>query len=634
MCGILGAMTLAGTLPSEERVSKALDRMRNRGPDDSGTWRDTAIVLGHRRLSVLDVSQAGHQPMISEDGRFVVVFNGEIFNHNEIREELRTRGAWRSNSDTETLLEAYSRWGAKCVERFNGMFAFAIWDKREKSLFLARDRLGVKPLYYSWDGKTLAFASRPGPLASILSESKPQYEENALRTYLELGYVPSPLAFFRGMKKVPQAHHVVVNASGLRVVRYWDYRHITPESKWNHRPEGELLDELGELFSASVRSRLLSDVPLGAFLSGGVDSGLVLASMKAVGVDMPKAFTIAFREKEYDEGPAAAAIARHIGVDHVVETLGVNDLLALLPKFVDEFDEPLADSSAFPTMAVAQLARRDVTVALTGDGGDELFGGYHYYPLMDRLADFNSTVHPVRFALRQLLAVLPSHRVKLLSHALNFEDPIELFQYMRSMSKDFAPFATQELLNSTSSSVVRFMEAASSFPLELAASEVGMRLDMRFTLADDYLQKVDVATMASSVEARNPFLDFRLVEWAMRLPLRYKIRNGETKYLLKKLLSRSLPESLVYKPKRGFGVPVAAWLRGPLQQWALQLIHDRQLIDALPIDRNALLKVFGLHISRRRDAHPILWSTLMLLCFTARHIQGRDLPTLESRKAA
>jgi asparagine synthase (glutamine-hydrolysing) len=426
----------------------------------------------------------------------------------------------------------------------------------------------------------------------------------------------------------------MVEGDKLRIARYWDFRHIAVDQSWLSRTDDDLADELDDLVKRAVRLRLISDVPLGAFLSGGVDSGLVAAEMRAAGFKKPKTFTISFKEPNYDEGPAAAETARHLGVEHVVETLSVDHLLELLPACVDAFDEPVADSSAFPTLAVARLARRHVTVALTGDGADELFGGYHYYPLAERLARMGSVPHVAKSAARGLLGRLPIHNAKLLSHALQFDDRVELFQYLRSFSKDFAPLASHDLLASTTSSAARFAMAAGCFPLELTASEIGMRLDSRFTLADDYLQKVDVATMAYSLEARCPFLDYRVVEWAMRLPLQFKVRDGETKVLLKRVLSRHLPQNLVYKPKRGFGVPVALWLRGPLRGWAQDLLHDRSLTGALPLDREQLLRIFNLHVSGKRDAHPILWSALMLLCFVAHHVQRRSLPEFLRSNAA
>jgi asparagine synthase (glutamine-hydrolysing) len=572
--------------------------------------------------------------MESVDRRFVVVFNGEIYNHLELRQRLTPPGGWRGTSDTETLLESYRAWGVDCLAHFNGMFAFAIWDRTAQRLFIARDRLGVKPLYYSWRNGTFSFASRPGALAAILDTARPTINPDALRAYLELGYVPAPMAFYANVQKLQQAHYMMVDESGPRIYRYWDYRHIAPDASLLHRREDDLIDELDELMRSAVRLRLLSDVPLGAFLSGGIDSALIVAGMKAAGVSNPSAFTIAFQEKAYNEGPAAAATAHHIGVNHVVETMNSRNLLELLPTFVEEFDEPLADPSAFPTMAVARLARRHVTVALTGDGGDELFGGYHYYPLVERLTRVASWPRRIRQALRQAVSLVPSHNARLLAGALRFNNPVLLFQYLRSYSKDFSPVVSDDLRASTVAPSDLFAEAAGCFPPDLSSAETGMRLDTCFTLTDDYLQKVDLATMAFSLEARSPFVDYRVVEWAMRLPQHYKMRHGESKYLLKLVLCRYLPEHLVYQPKRGFGLPVAAWLRGPLKAWASELLHDQALTSQLSLDRDRLLSLFQVHVSGARDAHPLLWAVLMSLSFVAHHVNGQSLPEVSRRQAA
>jgi asparagine synthase (glutamine-hydrolysing) len=634
MCGIVGAYAPQGLLPGTELFSKAMDRMRRRGPDDAGIWSDSQVRLGYRRLAVLDLTEAGHQPMQSADQRFVVVFNGEIYNHLELRDRLTPLEGWRGSSDTETLLECYRAWGVDCLAHFNGMFAFAIWDRTEQRLFVARDRLGVKPLYYSWYGGTFSFASRPGALTAILDTARPSINPDALRAYLEFGYVPAPMAFYTDVKKLQQAHFMIVDKRGPSIYRYWDYRHIFPDVSLLRRREDDLVDELDELMRSAVRLRLLSDVPLGAFLSGGIDSALNVAGMKAAGVSDPNAFTIAFQEEAYNEGPAAAATARHIGVNHVVETMTLRKLLELLPTFVEEFDEPFADSSALPTMAVARLARRKVTVALTGDGGDELFGGYHYYPLVERLTRVAGWPRGIRQALRQAVSLVPSHNARLLAGALKFDNPVLLFQYLRSCSKDFDPVISDDLLASTLVPSELFEEAAGCFPQDLSSAETGMRLDTRFTLADGYLQKVDLATMTFSLEARSPFVDYRMVEWSMRLPQQYKMRNGQSKYLLKRLLCRYLPGHLIYQPKRGFGLPVAAWLRGPLKAWASDLLHDQALTSQLSLDRKRLLRVFQMHISGARDAHPLLWAVLMALSFVAHHINGRSLPEISRSHAA
>lgn len=634
MCGIVGVLQHSGRLPEPELFASCVQRLRRRGPDDSGVWSDERVRLGHRRLAVVDLSPTGHQPMESHDRRFVIVFNGEIYNHTDLRPELVPPGGWRGTSDTETLLEAYRAWGVDCLQRLNGMFAFAVWDRVERRLFVARDRVGVKPLYYGHRDGTFAFASRPGAITPLMGASGDEPDNQALRVYLELGYVPAPLSFYRHVHKLRPGHYLLVDGQSVQVVRYWDYRHIPPDLSLLERSEDELVDELDELVRKSVRARLMSDVPLGAFLSGGVDSAMMVAAMKAEGVSDPKAFTIAFKEAEYNEGPEAARIARHIGVDHVTETLSVSNLLDLLPLYVEEYDEPFADSSAFPTMAVARLARRHVTVALTGDGGDELFGGYHYYPLADRLSVIDRWRPRTKRLLQAFAARVPSHRAKLLAGALKVDGGVRAFNYLRSFSKDFAPLVDDDVLRGTHSSSSWFEQSAASFALDLTSAEVGMRLDLGFMLPDGYLQKVDVATMAFSLEARCPLTDYRLVEWAMRLPVSYKLRGTQTKYLLKKALCRYLPPELVYRRKRGFGVPVAEWLRGPLRSWANDLLHDDSIVSRLPLDRARLVRLFDLHTSGGRNAQPLLWAVLMLLCYVARHDRGVDLPIIGAARAA
>jgi asparagine synthase (glutamine-hydrolysing) len=634
MCGILGIFNPNGIKPPNQAVPAALERLRLRGPDDSGTWQDDCIVLGHRRLSIVDLSPTGRQPMESSDRRYVIVFNGEIYNHQDLRPDLSPRNGWRGTSDTETLLEAYRTWGVDCLQRINGMFAFAIWDRSEHTLFVARDRMGVKPLYYTERNGNLAFASRPNALTTLLNDGGVDIDPEALRVYLELGYVPSPLSFHRGIRKLPAAHYVLANSRGTRLVRYWDFRCIAPEQTWLTRSEGDLIEELRDLIMNAVRIRLMSDVPLGAFLSGGVDSALVVAAMKAAGVEHPKAFTIGFKETRFNEGPAAAKIAEHLGVDHVLETVDVNALLQLMPVYIDQYDEPFADSSAFPTMAVARLARRHVTVALTGDGADELFGGYHYYPLMDRILPLLRWRRPLKRRTQQVLRMFPWHQAKLLAGALDSTGSAGLFNYLRSTGKDYPALVNEDILSSTSSSESWFEQFAAGFAVDLPAAEIGMRLDAGFTLADLFLQKVDVATMAFSLEARCPMTDYRLVEWAMRLPTTYKMRNGQSKYLLRKALAKWLPPELIYRPKMGFGVPIADWLRGPLREWAHSLIYDDTLMSKVPLNRSRVRELLRQQVNSERESHPLVWSVLMLLCFMQRYDARESLPEMAYREVA
>ncbi|WP_306532895.1 asparagine synthase (glutamine-hydrolyzing) [Geobacter sp.] len=615
MCGIAGIIRFDDGKTDAAVVGAAAEMLSKRGPDDSGVWTEGGVGLGHRRLAILDVTQAGHQPMVSPDGRHVIVFNGEIYNFLALRRELAgTVDTWSSSSDTEVVLAAYAKWGHDCVSRFHGMFAFAIWDRWEKVLFAARDRMGVKPFYYHGSAAYFSFASRPRALFG-LANLRRDIDEEALRLYLESGYVPAPYAIQKAVRKLPPAHYLLVDQKGVRLERYWDFRSIKPETSWNDRPEEELLDELDQLVCRSVQSRLISDVPLGAFLSGGIDSSLVAGIMTRVLSHRVKTFTIGFYEKDYDESRHAQNVAEYLGTDHHCETLRVDDLVGLLPDFQKEYDEPFFDSSAFPVMAVSRLARKHVTVSLSGDGGDELFGGYHYYQIAEKLRHFFRLPGFVRAGVASLVGTLPQHRFRLLSRALREPDASSAFAFSRSIAKDFGHVLHRDVVDRTKSMRQMFSEASAAFPADLHPGEQGMRLDALYTLPDDYLQKVDVASMLFSLESRDPLLDQDLVEWAMKLPLEWKLRGGTSKYLLRKLAYRYVPRQILDRPKQGFGVPIDLWLRGPLRSWAEERLHDKGLFSKLPLDQDVVLALWEMHSLGRRNVHPLLWAILMFLNF-------------------
>ena len=617
MCGIVGMVDFRGRA-DPDTLRAAASTLQKRGPDDAGVWAEEIAGLGHRRLAIIDITPAGHQPMATPDGRYLIVFNGEIYNFADLRRELTTEGQpWRSNSDTEVILAAYAKWGVDCLARFHGMFALAIWDRQRKELFAARDRMGVKPFYYHHSHACFAFASRPRAVFVLKPALSPAIDEQALRFYLESGYVPAPLSIHREIRKLAPAHYLLVNADGIQVQRYWDFRAIAPEPSWLARSEPELLDELDELVSKSVRSRMVSDVPLGAFLSGGIDSSLVVALMAKHSAAPVKTFTIGFAENAYDESAHAEAVARHLKTEHHCERLRVDDLLALMPAFGEEFDEPFFDSSAFPVMAVSRLARRHVTVSLSGDGGDELFGGYHYYRIAEKLGAAFRLPDAVRGTIATLVGCLPRHQFKLLAGALRQPDPVAAFAFARGIAKDYPQVLAADVAGRTRSMLDLFSDAAASFAPGLRPAEQGMRLDMLHTLPEDYLQKVDLASMAFSLESRDPLLDQDLVEWAMKLPLSWKLRGGQNKYLLRKLAYRHIPQPLIDRPKQGFAVPIDAWLRGPLRSWALERLNDSALFSRIPVEQGKALQLFRLHESGKRNVHPLLWAILMLLDFIA-----------------
>ena len=614
MCAIVGFCHNDNRSVSSELLSQMRDRMFFRGPDDAGIWIDGSVMLGHRRLAILDLSPAGHQPMCSHDGRYVIVHNGEIYNFRELRSQLDAFWPkWNSDSDTEVILAAYARWGTDCVTRFQGMFALAIWDRSERVLFAARDRMGVKPFYYHYQPGQFSFASRPGALRQICPGIAEIIDEQALRLYIESGYIPAPYFITKDIRKLPPAHYLIVDEKGMQLKRYWDFRQIEPEMSWEKRPEHDLLDELDDLIDMSVRSRMISDAPLGAFLSGGIDSSLVVAMMQKHSSSPVKTFTIGFDEIDYDESGHAHAVADYIGTDHHCERMKVDDLLGLLPLFSREFDEPFFDSSAFPMMAVSRLARQHVAVSLSGDGADELFGGYHYYRIAQSLTHFFRLPDKLRRTIAWGLGLMPHHRLQLIAGALRQHDMSSAFFFSRSIAKDYGTVLRPEVQARTQSFSDFCLEEAADFAADLCVAEQGMRLDACYTLPDEYMQKVDVASMAFSLESREPLLDHKLVEWSMKLPLKWKLRDGTNKYLLRKLAYHYLPRAILDRPKQGFCVPINEWLRGPLNAWARERIHERRLFEILPLDQARVINLFDLHKSGLRNVHPLLWAVLMLL---------------------
>jgi asparagine synthase (glutamine-hydrolysing) len=617
MCGIVGLIHSRNSV-APELIRSAARTLYKRGPDDSGVWTSKNVGLGHRRLAILDLTPSARQPMFSSDGRYVIVFNGEIYNFGEIKRCINGFGAcWRSQSDTEVILRAYSKWGPECLQRFHGMFAFAIWDRTTRVLFAARDRMGVKPFYYHHSGEAFAFASRPRALLALNPGWSSPFDEQALRLYLECGFVPAPFSIYRAIRKLPPAHWLLATEDGLRIERYWDFCHIAPEPSWEDRREEDLLDELDQLISRCVRSRMISDVPLGAFLSGGIDSSLVVALMAKHSTQRVKTFTIGFAEKDFDESSYAYEVSREIRTEHHCEHLKVNDLLDLLPTFSKEYDEPFSDSSAFPTMAVSRCARRQVTVSLSGDGGDELFGGYRHYRIARALDRLYKAPTCLRRTVAWLLGMVPRHRFQLISGALGLDTITDALHFSRSIIKDFDGILP-DLLRRTTGMRDLLLEASENFPPGLSAPEKAMRLDACFTLPDDYLQKVDVATMAFSLESREPLLDQDLVEWTMKLPLKWKLRGNQCKYLLRKLACRYVPRHTTARPKMGFEVPVANWLRGPLRKWAEAELQDQAVFEKICVDHAKVLAIYNLQDSGKRKAHSFLWSLLMLSDFAKR----------------
>lgn len=614
MCGILGFIKFNGDLELTHGFGDAaLKLLQSRGPDSIGSWNDDFAYLGHRRLSIIDQSSAANQPMVSLCGRYVIVFNGEIYNFQDIRNNLNYN--FTTASDTETILAAFSVYGVRCLDKFRGMFSFAIWDTEKKELFVARDRLGVKPFYFTNGDNIFTFASRPQALYALSPNAKRSIDKQAVRYFMEAGYIPAPFTIFEGVHKLEPGHFLVVTRDGCTKSKYWSIDHLDTDHSLADADESVLLEKLDSLVGESVRLRMISDVPVGAFLSGGIDSSLVTAYMVRNTQQQVKTFTISLQDKAFDESVYAASVAAHLGTDHMCEVLAVDDLLSLMPAFIKHYDEPFFDYSAFPVMAVSRLARKAVTVSLSGDGGDEAFGGYHYYRIMAGL----QKAYRIPLILRKLagaaLQYAPWQRIRWIGQAVAADGPASAYAFIRGVIKDATHLMKPSLLASTQPLSHLFTERASSFPADLSFAEIGMRLDLAYTLPDDYLQKVDVGSMAFSLEARDPLLDHKIIEWAAKLPLCWKIRGGTNKYLLRKLAYRYIPQETVDRPKMGFGVPMAQWLRGDLRNWGESLLEDGEALEALELDAQAVRSLWQAHQSNRIQAHTALWSVLVILQF-------------------
>lgn len=634
MCGITGFLEPSGARQSEDlrAIAAAMAQtLHHRGPDDRDTWVDPAVgvAMGHRRLSIIDVSSSGRQPMVATSRNIVLTFNGEIYNFRELRKDLRNVGVrFRGTSDTEVLVEAIDHWGLeRTLPRLNGMFAFAVWDRVRRRMSLVRDRMGEKPLYYGRAGSAFVFGSELKALRAHPSFS-PEISARALAVYLRYGYVPTPHAIYAGINKLPPGSVIELEwpslaARGPR--RYWSLP--LPGEEVDKIAPQEAVERLDRLLADSVRMRMIADVPIGAFLSGGIDSSTIVAIMQAHANARVKTFSIGFHEQGYDEAPFARAVADHLGSDHSEVYVSAAEAMADVPRLPSVYDEPFADSSQIPTLIVSRLARQEVTVALSGDGGDELFGGYDRYTSHSHSWSKVSAVpRPARKGLARLSRALatcasgsserpsPAHpfsglsrgaRLMKLASVLELEDQAAMYEHL------VAHWHRSEDLVLGKADAIGSCQQLSPVP-SVRFPELMMSKDQRRYLPDDILTKVDRATMAVSLEARIPLLDHRVVEFACRLPLEMKIRNGKGKWALREVLRRYVPDDLVDRPKRGFAVPVGDWIRGPLRQWAEELLSTRRLDDEGFLDPAPVRASWDEHLNGRLDHSAALWSVLML----------------------
>ena len=633
MCGIVGYWSQK--TPASARLIERMARaIAHRGPDGSGAWVDERreVAFGHRRLAIIDLSEAGHQPMISPCGRYILTFNGEIYNHLELRRELETVGGafdWNGHSDTETLLAALRHWGIQgALERLNGMFAFALWDNLMREMVLARDRMGEKPLYYGHSGSTFFFGSElkafdPHP------DWTPEIDRGSIASFLRFSYVPGPGSIFQGVSKLPGAHYVVVSDGGRTVSEpkaYWDIDAAAIRGIGHGGgSETEMIEELDALLRDSVKVRMASDVPLGAFLSGGYDSSIVVAMMQAQSMQKVKTFTIGFHEKDYDEAGHARAVASHLGTDHTELYVSPRDALDVIPRLSTIWDEPFADSSQIPTLLLSELTRKHVTVSLSGDGGDEAFCGYNRYAMGHQMwSKLQMLPYPARRLLSASMKRFPHRLATGIGNALpgklrqqNLGDRLPKFGevvetreaqtfYRRLVSHWKNP--EQLVIGGREAELLCLDE---SWNCVDGILDKMMLTDMKTYLPDDILVKVDRASMDVSLEGRMPLLDHRVIEFAWRTPISMKQRNGQGKWLLRQVLDKYVPRSMMERPKMGFGVPIDIWLAGPLRDWAEALLDERRLREEGFFDPTLIRQAWHEHLTGQRRWHYLLWDVLM-----------------------
>lgn len=636
MCGFAGFVSRHNTsAPDEMRqiAARMASALVHRGPDAAGEWVDpeSGIALGFRRLSVVDLTPAGHQPMLSASGRFVIVFNGEVYNHEAVRSELISANVapgFRGHSDTEVVLAAIDAWGLDvAVERFIGMFAFAIWDRLDRQLYLVRDRIGVKPLYYGWAGDTFLFGSE---LKAVRRHPafRDELDRQSLASFMRYGNVPAPHTIYRDVRKLLPGTILKVNPCARSAVTrtYWAVRNVVEAgiAEPYRGTFADAIDDLNELLRDAIALRMVADVPLGVLLSGGVDSSLVAALMSEQSPGRVKTFSIGFLEDRFNEAHHARSVAHYLGTDHTECYLTAADVLAVVPRLPQIFDEPFADSSQIPTLLVSELARRHVTVALSGDGGDELFGGYARYFAVRNIWNRVGWLPPrmraslggwitraapdvrdrsgrvVRTALHRSLG---GSRVRNLAQLLASRDPHDAYRNLVWKSAG-------EVVIGASEHPQACMVAERLLPVEDIMLCM-MQLDTIAYLPDDILVKVDRASMAASLEAREPLLDHRIVEFAWRLPLSIRVGDGTGKRVLKEVLYRYVPREMIERPKMGFGVPLAQWLRGPLRDWAEDLLDAERLQAEGLLNPFIVRDLWGEHLGASRDNSTQLWPILM-----------------------
>lgn len=634
MCGIAGFLE-NGVHRKTDRSEAILRAMGNsmlqRGPDDSGIWLNSTgrIGLSHRRLSVMDLSEAGHQPMASPSGRYIIAYNGEIYNHLDLRKALNDsvlNKVWNGSSDTETLLHGFEHWGIQAtLQRTVGMFAIAVWDLAESALYLARDRLGEKPLYYGWQGQVFLFGSQLKALRAH-PDFHAEISRDSLGLYLSYNYVPAPYSIYSGISKLLPGHigRISFKDARLETWPYWSGPEMMLAGVANRIKctADQAVDQLETVLGKAVEQCMISDMPVGAFLSGGIDSSAIVALMQQRSTKPVQTFTIGYQDGKYSEAHDAKAIARHLGTIHTELYVSPEQARDIIPSIPEHYDEPFADSSQIPAMLVSKLASEQVTVALSGDGGDELFAGYNRHSFSDKYASWIfAAPAPLR---RRVAGAILARRPEQLSRYLSFlpmrsagDKMHKAAAAMLCDSSDdlyriFCTNGTNPITDAHGSQGLGSIIDRFSGQLEsLTVTERMMALDTLTYLPDDIMVKVDRASMAMSLECRAPFLDHRVLDYAWRLPMDLKLRNGQSKWVLRQLAYRHIPARMLDRPKMGFGFPIDNWLRGPLREWVEELISEKRLTEGGWFSPEVVRKCWQEHLNGSRNWSVQLWAILM-----------------------
>lgn len=639
MCGITGILQTPHASRSADlaAIGPMTARLRHRGPDADGFWsdRDAGVAFGHRRLSIIDLSDAGRQPMLSSNGRFVITFNGEIYNYKPLRQELECAGKrFIGNSDTEVLLGLIEKWGLeKALQRCNGMFAIGLWDRRNRTLHLARDRMGKKPLYVARTSSAVVFASELKAIAAF-PDFHQEIDPGAVAEFLSRGWLPEDQCIWRGVFKIPPGGALSIRAEDLSVCRdaaalqerarcWWSLADVahTGRAALATADDQQLVSQACDLLKAAVADRMVADVPVGLFLSGGIDSSTVVALMQAQSARPVRTFTIGFGERAFDETANAAAVAQHLGTSHTELRLTSADARAVIPELPTIWDEPFADESQIPTLLLSRLARQDVTVALSGDGGDECFAGYSRHVLSARLAPLLNSNRSIRTMAAGGVALLGRGMRESVVETLRLPGWVQRMTHGDRINRLADLIGSNDVgemyRRSTRLSELQLTRTQAGAapdsipPLNDLLSDFIVR-DMLGYLPSDILVKLDRASMATSLEARCPLLDHRVVEFSWALPNSAKVRHGQGKWLLRQVLGRYLPRHLFERPKQGFDVPIGSWLKGPLRSWASDLLSESRLRNQHLLDVSRVQECWLQHLSGRRDFSRPLWAVLML----------------------